>query len=1004
MATQGGSDVTTFERQLENFPADVKRAGERLLDCFENPSIGVIGVSGFYGIGGWSIVEYAARKAKESHLFHLQIPVKVLRRDLIHRDMIMEIASQLGLKDASITDDEGKIDMIKFSEVSHKIYKSLRGRRFLLMIGYVVESTEMKFLGVPFGSSTTYDSKIVFIGFSERSAIISNVTIKLEELSADVLREEAIDVAHSRSVEGCFSPDTVLDCFFYLLLFGKEGCCVEWLTRYWIAEGFIGRGSTEEYENLVLEQKNVEALLKELEVHFMVERSDEGRDKWRLPHQVRMASQSLKSASTHGRFWTKASIPRENREWEEIHRMNVWLLKKDTFLPYTPPKCSKLSTLKFGLFSPLLHNLKIVIPDPFFEQMQELRVLMLYGLVNKYLPPSISCLHNLRLLRIQSCNYVQSLPASLQSLHKLEFLELSESSAFMSISEECFQHMTNLRFLCLDKMNIRSLPSSLSKLFKLHQLMLIKCGSLTEIPDESFECMQWLRVLDLSGDSNLKSLPSSLSKLSNLRQLVLANCSSLKMKLLPLLQNLSALEELSLCNCNSLEDIEDVSSSIGNIMPKLRMLDLSGIGALRQLYLHGCQSLESLTLDGLTSLQLLSLSGTRLEKFPENIHRMDGLRWLEMLRMDHIREINWDVLGIELEELNIDQCRALDSSTDDEQPRNRGGARIRVSNSKLLRSLMPSSKLWGAKCFSQFHIYVSPCKFHQRGTGKGINLRQGRQFIYKDIDSKIQKRNVRLFKIHFDRHLEIRGNSSPNGIDGVLAHTELFTLCDNSLFRRLLDFGDVDKMAELKECQVERCDRLETFFEGENASSDSLSLLENIWMSNLGRLRSVCEGTYGSRSFANLKHIRLDYCPKLIVVFSSSVCLQSLEMLEIKFCSRLEAVFEEDAIPHGSLQRLHTVYLWELPKLESISQSIYLSAMKKLRVRGCWKLKKLPLCVGDNDSASNSISGGGGIEVGGELKWWDNLKWENGCIKNQINFKESRRPYPLSIIPLSSKL
>ncbi|XP_058071239.1 disease resistance protein At4g27190-like [Magnolia sinica] len=780
MASRRGSDLPTFEGRLNNYPVGVKRAGEKLFNCFKNPKIGVIGVKGFYGVGGWSIVEYAAQKAKDSHLFDVQILVKVLERDFSLTKVQMEIAFQLGLTTAGSTEDEMTL---KFLEVRHEIYDLLRGRRFLLMIGNVSEGPiDMESLGVPFRRSRTYDSKVVYVGRWDDDNM-SNVAIKLEESSIDVLREEATNVAHSLNVKGCYAPDTVLNCFFYLMLFREEGCEVEWLTRYWMAEGFITRGGMEEDDDWRLQQKKVEALLRELEDHFMAYcRSN----KWGLSSRIRMASRDLKSSSTHDRFWSESPLPIEICEWENIHRMNVLVWEEETYLPPLAPNCPKLSTLIFTVIS-CSGGQKIIIPDPFFEQMQGLRVLVLYQLDNKFLPPSISCLHNLRLLIIEGWENLESLPSSFQALHKLEFLEVSKSHSLESIPYEFFIQMNNLQLPSLNGKKIRSLPSSVSKLCTLHELKLTSSDSLMELPDESFE----------------------------------SNCYSLKIKLLPHLQKLTALEELILCNCNSLEDIEDVSSSLGNILPKLHMLDLSGIKAFQR--------------------------------------------------------------------------------------------------------------------------------------------------------------------------LSLRGTSSPNGINGVLNHTELFTLCDNAFVRRLSDLGNVKRMTELKECRVEKCKQMEKFFEGENASSDTLSLLENVWISYLARLKSICEGTYGSRSFAGLKHIHLDCCPRLVTVFSSSVSLQSLEKLEIRFCSRLEAVFREDDTVQGSLQRLHTVCLWELPKLESICHGTYLSALKNLKVRGCRKLKKLPLCVEDNASGSTSIGGGdGSAKVEGELKWWNSLKWEKESIKHHIHFKESR--------------
>ncbi|KAF9610704.1 hypothetical protein IFM89_024143 [Coptis chinensis] len=83
-------------------------------------------------------------------------------------------------------------------------------------------------------------------------------------------------------------------------------------------------------------------------------------------------------------------------------------------------------------------------------------------------------------------------------------------------------------------------------------------------------------------------------------------------------------------------------------------------------------------------------------------------------------------------------------------------------------------------------------------------------------------------------------------------------------------------------------------------------------------------------SFGNLKHLQLEYCPQVVTIFSSGVCLESLEVLEIKFCARLEEIFLAKVNADGSLRRLHTLLcLLELPTLKSIVHNVHLVSLKK---------------------------------------------------------------------------
>ncbi|XP_058071223.1 probable disease resistance protein At5g45510 [Magnolia sinica] len=974
MAGRGGNESAAAEGEPKNLPSDIESAGEKLVDWLTNPKVAFI--RGFEGVGRWSIAEHAIQKSK--HLFDVHIQVKLLVEDFSLQKAQKEIASKLGMTTSTDVDgvDEDGID----TQAATEICTYLMGRKFLLVIGDVPKDIDFKLIGDPHLRRVLQNgSEIVLVGPND---LKSNVAIKLEDLSMDMLRAEASDIANCPLIKGSFTPDTVLDCFFYLLLFPDFSIGVRWLRWRWRAEGFIITEEGEE-EDLMMFDK-LDALLRELHVRSMVVYDNVNVE---MPKSVAEKAKSLvisrqRRASTHGRFWIEdGSLPMEDDEVEDIQRMVVLKIPK---LSPLPQKCSKLSTLFLSGGDRMIE-----IPETFFEQIQGLRVLHLDGIVNESMPKSASCLHNLRFLRLTSCPHLQTLLSSFQIFYKLESLELSgELYSIPSIPDEIFQHMKNLRYLLLDEMQVTSLHSSISVLHNLRQLCLTNFRYLERIPDEFFEDLRQLRTLYLRGNSMMESLPSSISELVNLKELILEDCSSLKMNLLPHLRKLSKLQTLWVSSSQS-DYFQDYSLAAGGVLPKLKHVWISTENTIPSISVKGDLITDSLDLYMMKGLEVVDISSTNLETLPENMSTVRHLKRLDMLDMKKIRKINWDDITTELEELNFSQCGNWESLNVNEQPGERGGARIRVSNSKLLQSFSPSSKLWDSKCFSRFHIYIAPCQEDEQERGKSIHL-QRKQFTYDNIHSKIRTSDLPDSGSHFDKCLEIRGGrTSPSGIHGVLSRVELLTLRDNAAIQRLSEMGDVHKMKELKECRIKRCEQMEIFFEGDNASSDCLTRLEKIWMSNLARLRSLCEGTYASRSFALLKHIHLDYCLRLVTVFSSSVFLQSLETLEIKNCCKLKAVFEGDAAAEGSLQRLQTVFLWELPRLESICHGTYLSALKKLQVRGCGMLKKLPLRASDMAAASTS-TGGGRVEVEGESEWWDHLKWEDKRIQHIINFKDPR--------------
>ncbi|XP_058073106.1 uncharacterized protein LOC131221818 [Magnolia sinica] len=537
MTGRGGNESAVAEGELKNFPHDIESAGEKLFDCITNPKVSFI--RGFEGVGRWSIAEYLIRKSK--HVFDLQIPVKLLGEDFSLQKAQKEIASKLGMTTSTDGDsvDEDGID----TETATEICTYLMGQKFLLVIGDVLKDIDFKLIGDPHLRKVLQNgSEIVFVGPND---LKSNVAIKLEDLSMDMLRAEASDIANSPLIKGIFTPDTVLDCFFYLLLFPDFSIGVVWLRWRWRAEGFIITEEGEE-EDLMMFDK-VDALLRELHVRSKVVYD---YPNVKMPKSLAEKAKSLvtsrqRRASTHGRFWIEdGSLPMEDDEVEDIQRMVVLKIPK---LSPLPQKCSKLSTLFLSG-----GDLMIEIPETFFEQIQGLRVLHLDGIVNESIPKSASCLHNLRFLRLSSCPHLQTLLSSFQIFDKLESLELSDGFySIPSIPDEIFQHMKNLRYLHLDEMQITSLPSSISMLHNLRQLCLTDFKYLERIPDEFFEDLRQLRTLDLRGNSTMESLPSSISGLVNLKELILFECSSLKMNLLPHLRKLSKLEVLVIPSCQS---------------------------------------------------------------------------------------------------------------------------------------------------------------------------------------------------------------------------------------------------------------------------------------------------------------------------------------------------------------------------------------------------------------------------------------------------------------------
>ncbi|KAL5716431.1 hypothetical protein ACHQM5_018120 [Ranunculus cassubicifolius] len=304
-----------------------------------------------------------------------------------------------------------------------------------------------------------------------------------------------------------------------------------------------------------------------------------------------------------------------------------------------------------------------------------------------------------------------------------------------------------------------------------------------------------------------------------------------------------------------------------------------------------------------------------------------------------------------------------------------GGAFISVENANIFKSLPASSVLW--KVFlSRFLIYVG----HSIERGKERTktpLKEG--FRYKDIYSKLKTK----VPLH-DRCLEIEGvKKFPKGIAGVLTHTNFLYIHNERTVVKLSDMGSKD-MGDLRECWLEKCQAMEVVFDDYALAKHQTMLrcLEKLRISRLMKLHNMCltKGLLGNESFGQLRHLYMEYCPKVVNIFTSAVGLENLEVLEIKFCARVEEVFRGKFKDKGALRKLHKLVLFELPNLKSIVREVELVALKNVQVRGCRQLRKLPIT---NDAS---------VTVTGESKWWEQLEWEDDKMKPVIQFNRWK-PY-----------
>ncbi|PIA36343.1 hypothetical protein AQUCO_03400321v1 [Aquilegia coerulea] len=889
------------------------------------------------------------------------------------RSFQLQIADKLGipiLKDEEEEEEENEQAVDK--ALSTKIHARLKNCKFLLVHNGDWSLVDLWRMGIPNMRSSLYSIILV----SSPNARMYHQLVTVNDLSDEeihnLLHDECLDICDHLSISSPslhITPDVVMDCILYLLLFDID-INIKIIVQYWYAEGFIGTPAMD----LDAIFKCGQDLLEELQHRHMVElKNDEvsGNRHDDVSTRRRKLDKMIYSGTIFPRKFkivsTKFSDVLSILDLDDIDRISIWPVY--LVLPsQSPTNCTKLSTIIITWI-----RLKD-IPEAFFQNMENVRVLSLMGNdIITCLPSSIVHLrNNLKLLDLNNCFKLKSLPLPyLSELGKLEILDLS-GTPLTDLPDNSFEGLQNLRLLNLSKCrNIVSLPPSLSCLLNLEHLLL-----------ENY--------LNLSLNPSLISLPTSIFNLVQLKKLNVEGCSGLQNMTHCLEHFPSSLEELNLSRCDSLQDVKLDSSSF----PNLRILDL-GFTPVKLVSLKNFSSLENIILNSNKKLEVVDLCNTKIRKFPlEDAGVLERLTRIDLFGTKHIGKVNWESIRSLPQQVNLDQCgdgnishMIIPLSEWQGEGNERGGSLISLRDGVFFQTLTQFHPC--IQNMQRFFVYVCPCA--ARGKYKTL-LPQQDGCSYKHIYSSIKPSYP-----SYERCMVIeRVDRFPKGLGGVLGHTQLLSLHDEEVVTRLSDFGN-ENFGELRECWMERCQAMEVLFDiGTNELAKDkpvLGCLEKLRISNLKKLTNMCisSGVLKDGSFGSLKHLQLEYCPQLVNVFSSGVRLESLEVLEIKFCARLKDVFAAKVNEEGCLQRLHTLCLWELPALSTIIQNVQLVSLKKLKVRGCPKLRKLPL---HQISNINQSTFGGGVVVTGESEWWERLEWEDNNVKQHVCFNSSK-PFKL---------
>lgn len=485
---------------------------------------------------------------------------------------------------------------------------------------------------------------------------------------------------------------------------------------------------------------------------------------------------------------------------------------------------------------------------------------------------------------------------------------------------------------------------------------------LKAMSEEFFYHMGQLETLDLSF-TLIQVLPPSISCLTRLRMLLLIGCDSLKE-----IEHITPLVRLEVLDASGCGSLKSVGSGSFDHMVLLKVLDLSATSITSLPSIPAAMELRHLNLQGCPFL------GSEL---PYGVSKNGDVQNLRLGDVEDIADwwmgMQWLPCGLTF---NLSERHGSEVSHD----ANMGGnTYVYASDAYFFDCLKKDSPLW-LNCFQKFQIVISRSMDNQT----------------MDTDAQAKKTDSIFQNSHFRtkcftpsiqpiRYLEINGTIGvPSALDGILAHAELISLKRLAMTTQFSDLK-ISSMEAVRELWMENCDHLESFLSADVVQAlSAMGNLHNLWISNMENLSSFCKGVEDVTSFSCLKHLVFDCCRNLICLFPSALHFPNLEVLNIRFCDILERVFDSSALGEDTLPRLTSLQLWELPELTSVCTGV-LPSLKNLKVRGCAKLRRIPVGVNENSPFVTTV---------GEQLWWDSLKWDDETIKRWLLFRNWRPLLP----------
>ncbi|RZB53588.1 uncharacterized protein LOC114397487 isoform X1 [Glycine soja] len=787
----------------------------------------------------------------------------------------------------------------------------------------------------------------------------------------------------------------------------------------------IGLGLLQGVHTIREARNKVNMLIEELKESTLLVESL-SHDRFNMHDIVRDVALSISSKEKHV-FFMKNGIVDEWPHKDELERYTAICLHFCDINDGLPESihCPRLEVLHIDSKDDFLK-----IPDDFFKDMIELRVLILTGVNLSCLPSSIKCLKKLRMLSLERCTLgenlsiigelkklriltlsgsnIESLPLEFGQLDKLQLFDISNCSKLRVIPSNTISRMNSLEeFYMRDSLilweaeeNIQSQKAILSELRHLNQLqnLDVHIQSVSHFPQNLFLDMLDSYKIVIGEFNMLKEGEFKIPDMYDQAKFLALNLkegidihSETWVKML-----FKSVEYLLLGELNDVHDVFYELNVEG--FPYLKHLSIVNNFGIQYIINSVERFHPLLAFPKLESMCLYKLDN--LEKICGNNHLEEAsfcrLKVIKIKTCDKLENIfPFFMVGLltMLETIEVCDCDSLKEIVSIERQTHT------INDDKIE---FPQLRLLTLKSLPAFACLYTNDKMPCSAQSLEVQVQNRNKDIITEVEQGATSSCISLFneKVSIPK-LEWLELSSINiqkiwSDQSQHCFQNLLTLnvTDCGDLKYLLSFSMAGSLMNLQSLFVSACEMMEDIFCPEHAEQniDVFPKLKKMEIIGMEKLNTIWQPHIGLHSFHSLDSLIIGECHKLVTIFPSYMGqrFQSLQSLTITNCQLVENIFDFEIIPQTGVRNetnLQNVFLKALPNLvhiwkEDSSEILKYNNLKSISINESPNLKHLfPLSVA-TDLEKLEI-----LDVYNCRAMKEIVAWGNGSNENAITFK-----------------